>query len=60
MGENRYLAESLCCSPEIVTTLFVNQTYTPIQNKKVFLKIKIIESGLVGYDLNMELNLYRS
>ena len=34
LGENGYMAESLCCSSEIVTTLFVNQTYTQIQNKK--------------------------
>ena len=26
------MAESLCCSPEIIRTLFIN--YTPIQTKK--------------------------
>ena len=31
------MAESLCCSPEIITTLLIG--YTPIQNKK--LKIKL-------------------
>ena len=27
------MAESLCCSPEIITTLLIN--YIPIQNKKL-------------------------
>ena len=30
------MAESLCCSPETITTVFID--YTPIQNKKVFKK----------------------
>ena len=25
-----YMSESLLCSPEMITTLFVNQLYTPI------------------------------
>ena len=32
-------AESLCYPPETITTLLIG--YTPIQNKKVFLKVKI-------------------
>ena len=35
LGENRYMymAESLCHSPETITTLLIS--YTPIQNKKL-------------------------
>ena len=41
MEENGYMymyAESLCCSPEIVTTLFIS--YTATQNKKFTIKKK--------------------
>ena len=38
LGEKGYMyicvAESLCCSPEIITTLLIG--YTPMQNKKFF------------------------
>ena len=35
-GENAYMRmiESLCSSPETITTSFVNR-YTPVQNKKI-------------------------
>ena len=35
-GERTHVcvAESLCCPPEAITTLFIG--YTPVQNKKVF------------------------
>ena len=32
------MAESLCCSPETITTLLIG--YTPVQNKKCKLKKK--------------------
>ena len=32
------MAESLCCSPETVTTLLIG--YTPIQNKKLYVQGK--------------------
>ena len=36
MGMCICMAESLCCSPETITTLLIG--YTPIQNKKLILK----------------------
>ena len=45
LGENGYMyiymAESLCCEPEIITTLLTS--YAPIQNKKYKKKNTITE-----------------
>ena len=34
------MAESLCCSPEAITTLFVNQLYPNTKQKSFFKKSK--------------------
>ena len=40
------MAESLCSSPEITTTLLISAT--PIQNKKCFKKLHRLYSGISG------------
>ena len=42
MGTCICMAESLCCAPEIITTLLLN--YTPIENKNLKKKRKEISS----------------
>ena len=44
------LAELLCCSPEIITTLLIS--YTPIQNKKLFVWFFLKISTILIYPVH--------
>ena len=44
------LAELLCCSPEIITTLLIS--YTPIQNKKLFVCFFLKISTILIYPVH--------
>ena len=45
MDIRMWMAESLCCSPETVTTLL--WSYTPIQNKKFKKYVDLVEMALI-------------
>ena len=51
LGENIYVAESLCCPPETIIALLIG--YIPLQNKKVFFKLKKKSTTLMGENYNL-------
>ena len=50
MDTRTCMAESLCCPPETITTLLIS--YTPMKNKKFFLKEKVFlkRKNTINYD----------